>query len=513
MSTLTLTVLRCPEPASTQRRRVQGGSLSLGRHEDCDWQLPDPLRSLSREHCTVEFYGGVWQVRDLSANGTFINAETEPVGNGLARRLRDGDRLQLGDYEIEVRIEETMPTLSGPFGGSGPSPFGAADAPTSIFGSKSPQLQGTDAGMGMGGGFGGARLPGLDDPPPYKPFDPAPAGGSPLDASPFEALPFSSVQSDHAPAGSAAYVPPPVVAHAASPPGAKAIPDNWFNLDVSEMRPRATAPVERPRFEPAPIPEVDAREPLDEVASLPPVRETPPAEFVRQQPAATRHAPVVHVTAPAPATAAASTTASSATEGTASVTPGGAAALALTAFLEGADLPADLVVRASADPEQTLRNAGALLRSTVGGMRSLLIARGAVKREFRIEQTMIRRRENNPLKFSTSDEQALAALLDPRAAALGAVQESISDLNGHQVAVMAATQAAARALLKELEPERLLAEDTGGGFFPGALEKRLWEAYKRRHSKLIEQFEDDLKSAFGTAFARAYEEAVGRGKD
>jgi len=185
----------------------------------------------------------------------------------------------------------------------------------------------------------------------------------------------------------------------------------------------------------------------------------------------------------------------------------------LAAFLEGAQLPADLVVRASANPEEALRNAGALLHATVGGMRSLLIARGTVKREFRIEQTMIRTRENNPLKFSTSDEQAMAALLDPRTAALAAVQESITDLNGHQVAVMAATQAAARALLKELEPGRLLAEDTGGGFFPGALEKRLWEAYKKRHAQLIEQFEDDLKSAFGTAFAKAYEDAVGRGKN
>ena len=62
----------------------------MSRSDDCDWKLPDPERLLSRRHCTVEYYGGGWQVRDLSANGTRINAETEPIGNGLVRRLSDG---------------------------------------------------------------------------------------------------------------------------------------------------------------------------------------------------------------------------------------------------------------------------------------------------------------------------------------------------------------------------------------------------------------------------------------
>jgi len=135
-----------------------------------------------------------------------------------------------------------------------------------------------------------------------------------------------------------------------------------------------------------------------------------------------------------------------------------------------------------------------------------------VKREFRIEQTMLHTKENNPLKFAASDEQALAALLDPRTRSLQAMQESIDDLTSHQVAVLAATQSAARALLQRLEPSALEAEDTGGRKFLDSREKRLWETYKRRHAKLLEQFEDDFESAFGTAFARAYEQAVDKGK-
>jgi type VI secretion system FHA domain protein len=157
-----------------------------------------------------------------------------------------------------------------------------------------------------------------------------------------------------------------------------------------------------------------------------------------------------------------------------------------------------------------MRTAGTMLRAAVAGLRALLIARADVKREFRIEQTMLRATNNNPVKFAATEEQALAALLDPRGNGLAALKETVDDLTAHQVATLAATQAAARALLDRLAPGPLEAEDPGGGLLPGAREKRLWEAYRRRHAQLLEQFEDDFDSAFGKAFARAYEQAAGR---
>lgn len=182
-------------------------------------------------------------------------------------------------------------------------------------------------------------------------------------------------------------------------------------------------------------------------------------------------------------------------------------------MLAGAGLPPETLYRAADDPDAALRHAGAVLQVAVAGLRALLVARGLVKREFRIEQTMLRPKENNPLKFAASDEHAMAALLDPRTGGLQAVQEAVSDLSTHEVAVLAATQAAARALLERLSPALLEAEDPGGsGLFGASTEKRLWGAYKRHHDKLMAQLEDDFDSAFGTAFARAYEQAVGRRK-
>ncbi len=178
----------------------------------------------------------------------------------------------------------------------------------------------------------------------------------------------------------------------------------------------------------------------------------------------------------------------------------------LAAFLAGAGLPAHMA--ANADPDAALRALGAAFHAAITGLRQLLIARADVKREFRIEQTMLRAAGNNPVKFAASDEQALASLVTagpqvgPRA-----VRETVEDLTAHQVATLAATQAAARALLARLAPEGLEAQEGGGGGLFASKDKKLWESYKRLHQQVTEQFDDDFDSAFGKEFARAYEQA------
>ena len=103
---LTLSVLRCPDAVPPETRQVPGGEFSIGRGTDNTWTLADPDRTLSRRHCVLAFRSGGWQLADVSANGTFLNRETEALGEAGPRDLRDGDRLRLGAYEIEVRISE-----------------------------------------------------------------------------------------------------------------------------------------------------------------------------------------------------------------------------------------------------------------------------------------------------------------------------------------------------------------------------------------------------------------------
>ena len=104
--TLKLVMIRCPDNVAPERREVRGGEFSIGRGRDNEWVIPDPERHLSKRHCRLVYSVGDWELHDLSANGTFLNGASDPVGQGSAEKLRNGDRIKFGLYEIEVMIDE-----------------------------------------------------------------------------------------------------------------------------------------------------------------------------------------------------------------------------------------------------------------------------------------------------------------------------------------------------------------------------------------------------------------------
>jgi predicted component of type VI protein secretion system len=81
---------------------VNGGR--IGRHDNNDWVLRDKDRYVSGRHAEIEHRGGTWWVRDLSTNGTFINDSDEPLGLQRVHQLENGDRIRIGEYDIEVEI-------------------------------------------------------------------------------------------------------------------------------------------------------------------------------------------------------------------------------------------------------------------------------------------------------------------------------------------------------------------------------------------------------------------------
>ncbi len=168
-----------------------------------------------------------------------------------------------------------------------------------------------------------------------------------------------------------------------------------------------------------------------------------------------------------------------------------------------------------ANPTAMMQGLGAAFRTMVSGLRAVLIARASIKSEFRIEQTMIRARGNNPLKFSAGDDDALAALLgtgrrtDMTPAA--AIADALKDIRLHELASMAAMQTAVRALLDGLDPAQLRAQaEQGGGLsvLPAQRKARAWDTYETVHARTVQALSDDFDSVFGKAFARAYEQAM-----
>jgi len=78
---------------------VAGPKFYIGRAEDC--QLRPHSDLVSRHHCVLIVEEAYVSVRDFgSKNGTVVNDET--VKGEL--ELKDGDRLKIGDLELEVRL-------------------------------------------------------------------------------------------------------------------------------------------------------------------------------------------------------------------------------------------------------------------------------------------------------------------------------------------------------------------------------------------------------------------------
>jgi type VI secretion system FHA domain protein len=128
---------------------------------------------------------------------------------------------------------------------------------------------------------------------------------------------------------------------------------------------------------------------------------------------------------------------------------------------------------------------------------------------------MIQARGNNPLKFSAGDDDAMAAMLGAGRrtdmAPHEAVAEALRDMRLHELATMAAMQAAVRAVLDGLDPVRLRvdAEHSGGmTLLPAQRKARAWDAYEALHARTVHALADDFDSVFGKAFARAYERAM-----
>jgi type VI secretion system FHA domain protein len=61
---------------------------------------------LSSRHASIDYRSGSYYVIDTSTNGVYINGSDQPVGRGKPQRLFSGDRIRIGDYEIEVAIDE-----------------------------------------------------------------------------------------------------------------------------------------------------------------------------------------------------------------------------------------------------------------------------------------------------------------------------------------------------------------------------------------------------------------------
>lgn len=478
---------------------------SVGRKSSNDWALPDPQRFMSGTHCWLEKQNGDWLVKDTSTNGVFINGSDDRVGKNQSVVLKQGDRIRIGDYELEVSLEHSAAAASmpsDPFSNSSDPfmddeddpPVEPMQADTQTRGAT-PELKDVNTPLSqmdsnlLGNSVSIDDLFQLEDDEETPEPPPSLAGqgnqGSPLD------------QHFSAPRVAARDSTPSVPDKYAAP--LDEIPDNWDDIpedwdeDPESIIEAAPAPPD-----PTPLPD-DHETAVGSHAVAPQVAE----------PAPEIASPKIASPAAQPETAA-------------PVAPAAPRATnfkgdnAVAAFAAGAGLDYDLLK--TVDQTRFFQDLGALVKTMTEGLMQAITARGQVKSEFRLEQTMIAPTENNPIKFSVSPQEAMMRLINHKDGAylsgIAAAAEAVDDINAHQLAVMAGTEAALKSILRRFDPAKLeekFGQDSAlNKAMPTRKKARYWEFYKVIYSEISEAVDDDFQQLFGTEFSKAYEHQLER---
>lgn len=448
---------------AVRRFGVSGGR--IGRARDNDWVLPDPQRYISAHHCRIHFRAGDWVLQDTSTNGVFINEAVLPLQGEQV--LQDGDVLRLGEYLLQVTIDERNDF----------SPDASGQLPLNAAPGRRPLAPGEDE---LGGSLDFSTLlsDDLDAPAPDIGADRKPAA-SPAKGAARAAKPVRD-------RSSALTAPGLNTAKPATRPANDAAP--------KPVTGKAHGPLTRP---------VTQRGASDTGLSLladdPP--QTDPADEGQQSTVAHNRTPDDWQ---APARLA-------------SRRPG-VAESGVEAFCRGAGLDAaSLSAQARAE---LLSTAGQMLREVVLGMMDLLQTRNDHKDQLHLSQTAIRPSDNNPLKFSTSVDDALVKLLDGRPNSyLGpadTIRASFSDLRTHQTALAAATRVAMDEFMTRIAPEEL-SERFKRGLKRSAAPNpanptKYWELYTEFYQVLNMRNEENLPTVFGDDLTRAYTEHAAQRK-
>jgi len=458
---------------------------SIGRNPDNHWKLPDPQRFMSGTHCWLENRNGTWFVTDTSTNGVFLNGSDQRLTKNDSVAVNHSDRIRLGDYELEIDLQQGAQVLGNqtdgatdisadPFQDDGHDIFATPDVsrPATPADQKevNTPLSQMDSSL-LGDSVSINDLYQLDDEAEEKEEPPTLASQGDQ-AAPLRRH-FTAPEVAQVPASS---LPDQYAADL------DAIPENWDEETGLIKKPVAGKPQD---LEPVAVENIAAPPPAPLAREPAPPTSPEPAPTSRVQ---SSHQPTQRIRADS----------------------------ALSAFAAGAGL--DLSQLQVEDEEKFFHDLGVLLQTMTEGLMQAISSRSQVKSEFRLEQTMIAPTENNPFKFSVSAEEAMTRLLNRSDSAYlsgrAAAAEAIDDINAHQMAVMAGTEAALKSILRRFKPAALESRFGADSFLskmlPVLKKARYWAFYKALYDEVSEAADDDFQQYFGTEFSNAYEKQLDR---
>jgi type VI secretion system protein ImpI len=177
-------------------------------------------------------------------------------------------------------------------------------------------------------------------------------------------------------------------------------------------------------------------------------------------------------------------------------------------FARGAGIPEETL--ASLPPGDVAEEAGRLLMEICGQLMALLHVRAEAKALSRSgNRTLIQQSENNPLKFMPTAQEALRVMLGPRTTgyldAHQTVDSTFADLKHHQIASLAAMQAAITQLLDEISPEAITKATEGKKSLLAGGKGKQWDTYVERWNARAGRREHGMLGAFLELYAEHYD--------
>ena len=170
-------------------------------------------------------------------------------------------------------------------------------------------------------------------------------------------------------------------------------------------------------------------------------------------------------------------------------------------------------IHPSVDPFEVMTNAGQVLRELISGTTEMLVSRANVKSMFRLDQTTVLPRHNNPLKLSTNIEDSLKQLLVGKEGEylgpLDSVREVGRDLKFHHDAMFAALTKSFKEFIDRFDPDEL--EDAfkktldRKPLFDKLNQMKYWELYGDLYPIITQQGTGSLPQQVSEDFVREYE--------
>ena len=155
-----------------------------------------------------------------------------------------------------------------------------------------------------------------------------------------------------------------------------------------------------------------------------------------------------------------------------------------------------------------------LIRRCISSVMDVLSSRRKVKSQLKLDNTVIKSEQNNPLKVSASADDAIERMftkssnvyLSPEQALI----EAFQDIGDHQVAMMAATLQVYQQVVDQFEPaeieKRLPKSKNAGGLFTG--KRKLWEEYTEQYDTIAANGAENVHEAFLHEFSAIYSDQL-----